>query len=323
MKKLINACVALAFMVACGTVTKEPPEEAVETPKETQKYNYSGTFEMGNEANFDVIRQWNQGLVDGDEEKLAAFLADSVSVYMWDGMIFDTTRDSLMTIVKGYLESVNNFEIIYNAGMAVNSPNQDDEWAFSWTTEQYTDSDGKPMRINLQENWLIKNGKVRSIRQYAQMIPESMPPIVANNEDEFSFSGSWVKADDGLKEAVLGWNNALASPTDFESAASYLADSVTVYMWDGSVVDGTKDSVMNVVKEFVGGATNLKVDFDAAMAVHSTDRNADVVMSWTEESWTNAEGKEEHMWIHEDYVLENGKIRLVYQYVMKDGKDTE
>jgi len=44
-------------------------------------------------------------------------------------------------------------------------------------------------------------------------------------------------------------------------------------------------------------------------------------MSWTDERWTDAEGKEEHMWIHEDYIIENGKIRIVRQYAMKDATE--
>ena len=72
------------------------------------------------------------------------------------------------------------------------------------------------------------------------------------------------------------------------------------------------------VKEFVSGAPSVTVEFDAIMAVHSTDRNSDVVLSWTEESWTDTDGNVEHMWIHEDYIMEDGKIRLVRQYAMKE-----
>jgi hypothetical protein len=324
MKYLIYVCAALVFVMACGPTNKESTkEESTEVPKETQKYNYSGSFEMGDKANFDIIRQWNNGILAGDSEKLASLLADSVTINLWDGVIYNTTRDSIMTLVSGYLESVTNIEIMYNAGMAINSLKQMDNWGLIWTTEQYIDSEGKSQRIHLQENWFIENGKVRSITQYAQMIPESVPPIMANDDEEFSYSGSWEKADDGLKEVVLGWNNALASPTDLEAAAGFLADSVTVFMWDGSVVDGTKDSVMNVVKEFLAGSSNIKVEFDAMMAVHSTDRNSDVVMSWTDERITVLEGNEERIWIHEDYVLENGKIRVVYQYGMKQAEAIE
>lgn len=311
-------CVALFFITACSTATRESAEEVVGFPEDTQKYNNLASFTMGDNASYDVVRQWNEGIIAGDADKLASLLADSISVYLWDGTIFNTTRDSLMTIVKGMLGSINDLEIISHAGMAINSTDQGDEWGLSWATEQYTDAEGNPLRINFQENWLIENGKARSIRQYAQLIPEDAPPMISNNEAEFTYSGSWEAADKSLTEAVLGWNNALATPSDLETAASFLADSVTVYMWDGTVVDGTKDSVMSFVKEFVTSVSDLKVEFDAIMAVHSTDMNSDVVMSWTDESWTDAEGKKEHLWIHEDYIMENGKIRMVQQYAMKE-----
>jgi len=323
MKNLIYACAVLAFMMACGTTTKEPAEEVVEVPEETQKYNYSGNLEMSDMSNYAVVRQLNEAIAQGDMETASSLFADSVSLYLWDGTIYDVTRDSLMSIMDGYFGEVSNLEIIYHAGMAINSPKQNDDWGLNWATEQYNDSEGKQMRINYQENYLIENGKIRSIRQYAQLVPEDAPAMTANEEGEFSYSGSWVEGDDSLKEVVLGWNNALASPTELETAASYLADSVTVVMWDGTIVDGTKDSVMNYVKEFVAGASSLTVDFDAIMVVHSTDMNSDVVMSWTDERWTDDEGTEEHMWIHEDYILENGKIRMVQQYAMKDSKSKE
>ena len=323
MKNLIYACAVLVVMTACGTATKEPAEEVVEVPEVTQKYNYSGDLNMGDQSNYAVARQLNDAIVNEDMETASSLFADSVSLYLWDGTIFDVTRDSLMSIMEGYFGEVSNLEIIYHAGMAINSSNQGDDWGLNWATEQYNDADGKLMRINYQENYLIENGKIRSIRQYAQMVPEDAPAITANEGGEFSYSGSWVDGDDNLREVVLGWNNSLATPTDLETSATYLADSVTVVMWDGTIVDGLKDSVMVFVKEFVTGASSVKVDFDAIMVVHSTDMNSDVVMSWTEERWTDKEGKEEHMWIHEDYVLENGKIRMVQQYAMKDAKSIE
>ena len=106
MKNTIYIYVALAFMVACGTANKEEAEEVVEMLEETQVYNYSGMFEMGDQANYDIVRQWNDAIKQGDKETLATLLADSVTIYLWDGMIFDTTRDSLMVAIDGYLSSV-------------------------------------------------------------------------------------------------------------------------------------------------------------------------------------------------------------------------
>ena len=307
-------------MMACGTATKESEEEVVEVPESTQKYNYSGSFEIGANANYDVVRQWNEAMKQGDMEIVSSLLADSISVYLWDGMIFNTTRDSLMTVVKSYLDAAGDIEIIYHAGLAINSTDRGDNWALSWATEQYTDAEGKQERIVLQENYMIENGKVRSVRQYAQMIPETTELAVAGDRD-FTYSGSFEKADDGLTDAILGWNNALSTPTDLETAATFLADSVTIFMWDGTIVNGSKDSVMNFVKQYVTGASSVKVDFDAITAVRSTDRNEDWVLSWTDERWTDTEGKEEHMWIHEDYRMEKGKIRLVRQYGMKEASE--
>ena len=317
MKNTIYMLAVLTLMMACGTATKEAAEESVEMPESTQKYNYSEAFEMGDFANYDIVRAWSEGVKAGDLDALSALLADSVTLNLWDGTVFNTTRDSVMNVVKGFFGEISDLSIIYHAGMAINSTDRGDAWGMTWQTEQYTDADGKLQRINLQENYRIVDGKIRAVTQYAQLVPEEAE-LEANNETDFTYSGSWVAADKRLTEAVLGWNNALATPTDLTTAASFLADTVTVIMWDGTIVDGPKDSVMTFVKEFVTGASRVTVDFDAIMAVRSTDMNQNVVMSWTEESWTDKEGNTEHMWIHEDYVREDGKIRIVQQYAMKE-----
>lgn len=323
MNRLIHTAAGLLFMAACGTTTNENTEEVYTEPEVTQKYNYSGLFDIGDRANYDIVRQWNEAMRVRDRETISNLLADSVSVYLWDGMIFDTTKDSLMAAIEGYFESFEEINIIYHAGIAVKSTDQEENWGLSWTTETYVDKEGKKERIVLQENFLIENGKIRSVRQYGQVIPDEVELSGNTEEVEFTYSGAFVKADNGLTDAVLGWNNALASPSDLELASTFLADSVTIYMWDGSVIDGTKDSVMNVVKQFVSGASSITVNFDAIMPVTSTDRNENWVLSWTDERWTNEKGEEEHKWIHEDYLLEDGKIRMMRQYAMKDAKKKE
>lgn len=321
MNRLTHTATVLLFMTACGTTTTENTEEVYTEPEVTQKYNYSGLFEIGDRANYDIVRQWNEAMRSKDRETISDLLADSVSVYLWDGMIFNTTKDSLLVAIEGYLESFDDINIIYHAGMAIKSTDQEDDWGLSWATEKYIYKDGKKERIVLQENYLIENGKIRSVRQYAQKIPESIELSGNNDENEFTYSGAFVKADKGLKDAVLGWNNAIATPTNLDLASTFLADSVTIYMWDGAFIDGTKDSVMNVVKQFVSGASSVSVSFDALIPVTSTDKNENWVLSWTDERWTNEEGMEKHMWIHEDYLLEDGKIRMVRQYAMKDGTE--
>jgi hypothetical protein len=323
MKRLIYIATGLLFMAACGTTTNDNTEEAYTEPEVTQKYNYSGLFEIGDRANYDIVRQWNEAIRAKDRETISSLLADSVSVYLWDGMIFDTTKDSLIIAIEGYFETFSEINIIYHAGIAIKSTDKEDDWALSWTTEQYADKEGKKERIVLQENFLIEEGKIRSVRQYAQMIPDSIELYGNNEEDEFTYSGTFVKADDGLKDAVLGWNNALATPSDLDLAATFLADSVTIYMWTGKYINSTKDSVMRFAKRVVSGASNITVNFDALIPVRSTDRNENWVLSWTDEVWTNKNGEEEHMRIHEDYLLENGKIRMVRQYAMKDAPKKE
>jgi hypothetical protein len=53
------------------------------------------------------------------------------------------------------------------------------------------------------------------------------------------------------------------------------------------------------------------------MPINNIDKKHEWVLSWTDESYTYNDGKKEHVIIHEDYRLENGKIRQVLQYARK------
>jgi hypothetical protein len=62
-----------------------------------------------------------------------------------------------------------------------------------------------------------------------------------------------------------------------------------------------------------------KVDltYTAAVPVNNTDQNHEWVFSWTDETYTLKNGNVEHAFFHEDYRLERGKIREVFQYARK------
>ena len=317
MKNIFYLAVVLACMASCGGSSYKEADEVVEAiPEKVQKFNYSGSFEKGDWSNYEVCRQFMDALEAGDTDKIATLFADSVSVYLADGSVFDSTKDSIMSVVAGYIDMAQDLRVIHHAGISSRSTDMKQDWALAWITETYTTPAGVEERIVYQENYLIENKKIRSLRQYALQLPADF--VIEDSQDgEFTYSGSFEPADEALREPVLGWNNALATPSDLDQAAQYLADSVTFYSMDGSVVNATKDSIMSLVTGMVSEYSSIDVQFDAMTTLRATDQNQDWVLSWTNETMVNAAGEKANILIHEDYLIENGKIRLIRQYGMK------
>jgi hypothetical protein len=116
---------------------------------------------------------------------------------------------------------------------------------------------------------------------------------------------------------VMNWNKSLAAK-DMTAAAALLADSVEVTLADGTYFNTTRDSLMKEVSAMINSFDSVKVDFVAIMPVNvKTDKGTDEwVFSWTDEHYSNAKGKS-HDRIHEDYLIKNGKIAVVFQYVQR------
>ena len=65
---------------------------------------------------------------------------------------------------------------------------------------------------------------------------------------------------------------------DMASMADTYADSVSFNFADGSSFIGTRDSAMAMAKKYREDFSSLKIDMDAWMPLHSTDKNQDWVL---------------------------------------------
>ncbi|MFZ2907208.1 MAG: hypothetical protein WAZ98_13480 [Cyclobacteriaceae bacterium] len=123
--------------------------------------------------------------------------------------------------------------------------------------------------------------------------------------------GSW----DNVK-VVMEWNKRLSQlNTDL---GDLLADSVNIHLADGTEFSGPRDSIIQVLNTFVGQVSGLNLVYTAAVPVNNVDKNHEWVFSWTDETLTFKDGKIDHTFIHEDYRLEGGKIREIFQYSRKE-----
>ena len=115
---------------------------------------------------------------------------------------------------------------------------------------------------------------------------------------------------------VMNWNRYL-SQGKLDSAFTLLADSITVRMSGGEMINTTRDSAKAIMNTFFNNLSQITIQYVAVVPidVKLSDTNTDQwVLSWTDEEYVMKDGKTEHILIHEDYRLVNGKIREVNQY---------
>ena len=99
-----------------------------------------------------------------------------------------------------------------------------------------------------------------------------------------------------------------------DSIGNYFADSVHLVFEDGKIMDMARDSVAAMVKAWRESMTGAKQSYYTAIAVDNKEKGDEWVFQWIDESHDYKNGKKEHFFYHEDYLLKNGKIREFYQY---------
>ena len=314
MKNLLYLTLIGVIFVSCDS--KPAEETAVEpeiAPSEIE-YGYSSSMELRPMDNYEIVRQFYQGIEDQDMDVISSYLADSVSLYFADGSVFNSTKDSAMMLMDGYLANATEIKLIEHAGIVATATDRNEDWVLAWSTEYVTNADGYTSNDVFQENFLIEDGKIRSMRQYIQAIDDS---VQFEEVEGFSYSGEFVAGDESLKQVVIDWNMGLSSDSvNYDYLKTLLADTVTVYFADGSVWDKPKVDFLAGVEEIISGYSRINVSFDVLLAARASNTGEDWVLSWTTESFQNAEVEKEEMYIHEDYLIEDGKIRMVRQYQM-------
>lgn len=128
-----------------------------------------------------------------------------------------------------------------------------------------------------------------------------------------SYSTSFVMDDAKNTETVLAlwrdWDNG-----DLSKSRPHFADSLSLFLADGTQMMGQTDSVLAGVQQYRSSLKNMKASVDAVFAVTSTDRNEDWVAIWGTEIYTNPQGKVDSTTLQETWRFnKDGKVDLMFQ----------
>jgi len=310
MKPILFLAVIPCVFYACGTSTEDSGEYAeTDTTTVKSRYTYSNSFEMADKANLEIVRNWNNAIVAMDLDLAFSYVADSIDIILVDGTTYDTTRDSLRVVINQFMEEFSNINVDFIAGVAVTSTDMNDTWVLSYTDEYFTSEEGEERSI-IHELYRMVDGKIRSVYQYAQ-VPSEIDVFEVPQDGDYLYSGSFEMMDNQHTDIVNGWMDALVEK-DWDTAGSYLSDSVTVVFSDGSYMNTVRDSLMAEARRIFENTT-IEIEFAAAMAVISTVQGDEYVLSWTNETYIRPDTTERTI-IHEAYQIVDSKIRFVRQF---------
>lgn len=116
-------------------------------------------------------------------------------------------------------------------------------------------------------------------------------------------------------QTVMEWNKRFSEMN--LDVGDLLADTVTIHFADGLEMHASRDSTIAFVTAFAADIASIKITYTAVVPVNMIDQKHEWVFSWTDETYNLKNGKVEHNYLHEDYRLEGGKIREVFQYARK------
>lgn len=176
MKKLF-VFVAAAFMLSCNNEkTKEgvvPGDPATTGAKVTlpQKMVYEGTPAVGKTENIVVVMNFNTDFVAGKLDNIGSYLADSVHAVFGDGTEVNTTRDSMVAVIRAWRGSMDSAKQTYISAVALDNKDMNHEWVFQWIDEEHNYKDGKKEHLIYHEDYRLEKGKIREVFQYQQAVP--------------------------------------------------------------------------------------------------------------------------------------------------------
>ncbi|PWU03688.1 MAG: hypothetical protein C5B52_02990 [Bacteroidetes bacterium] len=174
---LAVACILFSCNQSAKTPTDAAPPDSSskkEEPKAAANVvfpytpSYSSNFEIGDPENSKKILQlWRYY----EENKLSegrSLFADTVTFRLGNGGMITGPADSLLagatkdrSMYTSVIDSVHAFTCI-------KEPSKNENWVIIWAEEFRTDKKGKKTSNDMQESWLLKDGKVVYVEQFTK-----------------------------------------------------------------------------------------------------------------------------------------------------------
>lgn len=139
-------------------------------------------------------------------------------------------------------------------------------------------------------------------------------PYTADYSSKFEM-GSSANAQTML-ELYKDWDG-----NNIDNMKTKLADTVTLYFGDGTMMHGSRDTVLAQTKGYRSMFTTIRSQLHAFLPLKSTDKDENWFLAWFKEYRTDAKGKLDSSELQETWRLnKDGKADLMYQYQQSNPK---
>lgn len=132
-----------------------------------------------------------------------------------------------------------------------------------------------------------------------------------------AYSASFVMAPAANSETVLAlWSDWKGG--DLSKSRGHFADSISLFMADGSMMVGPADTILKGVQAYRSTYKSIDVAVDAIFAIKSTDKDENWVAAWGTEIQTSMEGKIDTVSVQETWRFNKaGKVDMMMQAMRK------
>lgn len=112
-----------------------------------------------------LFKTWDDGNLSAAKE----YFADSITMYLRDGMKVSGSRDEVMNAMQGGRDNYTMMKNTIHVVFPVTLKPINENWVAIWSTEAFTDKSGKTDSVVLNETWRFNsNGKVDLMYQYGR-----------------------------------------------------------------------------------------------------------------------------------------------------------
>lgn len=130
------------------------------------------------------------------------------------------------------------------------------------------------------------------------------------------YSGTWEMGDPRHAINILNLGKEWSAGT-FEGFKTGLADSMVCYMADGSILRGSRDSMIAKFTTFRQMYSEILLETHSIVSLRHRDTKENWVCLWGKEIMTTIQGKKDSVELQESWRLDStGKADLVYQYAL-------
>jgi hypothetical protein len=182
MKALFFILAAGLFLQACNGKSEAPTPGAADSTmgKETRdtltyayKPSYSSDISVpSNPGNAQkVLQVWwffEHNLVDS----MKPYFADSITYEDASGMRYRGTTDGLLSIVRGEMKRLDSLRFDIQSWESAHVNDKNEDWVRIWSRERFYPKQGKADSVLMQENWLVKDGRVIYFNQFTAKLPK-------------------------------------------------------------------------------------------------------------------------------------------------------